>query len=196
MNAARPHRGPAAAAAADDSKYGDEKNRLSFALLNVFLRFQRSGRQFLTSGRTRYAGNAVPYIAVLAALSVLIAPAPARAQASASPYTSAQRHDAVGRITGMIAPDPDGAGPLHHAAVRNTYDGAGRLTKVETGELAAWQSEAVAPAAWANFTIYRTAETQYDAMSRKVRETLRDGVGGVAGTIRSVRIRRGGGTSS
>src|SRR6185295_16939599 len=62
------------------------------------------------------------------------------AQTSAQPFTSNQRYDAVGRVTGTISADPDAIGrgnPL--LAVRNSYDGAGRLIKVETGTLAAWQ---------------------------------------------------------
>jgi len=109
---------------------------------------------------------------LLPALALALAPAPAAAQASASAFTSAQRYDLSGRVTGTIAPDPDGAGAAHHGAVRNSYDGAGRLTKVETGELAAWQSETVAPASWTGFTIFRIVETQYDTMGRKLRETL------------------------
>ena len=104
---------------------------------------------------------------------------PAFAQASASPYTSATRYDAMRRVGGTIAPDPDGAGPLRHAATRNTYDGAGRLTKVEKGELATWQSETVAPKDWPmapgnpnGFTVLQTLDTAYDAMDRKVKETL------------------------
>jgi RHS repeat-associated protein len=123
-------------------------------------------------------------LAPLAAFAAsLLVPAAAHAQASASPYTSATRYDGAGRVTGTIAPDPDAAGWLAFAAVRNTYDAAGRLIKVETGELAAWQSEAVAPASWPNFTIFRTLETQYDAMGREIRDTLREGA---AGTIRTV----------
>jgi len=49
--------------------------------------------------------------------------------------------------------------------------------------LAAWQSEAVAPSAWAGFIVHRSTETLYDAMSRKVRETVREGA---AGAIRGV----------
>jgi RHS repeat-associated protein len=125
----------------------------------------------------------VSALRILAALALLLAPAAAFAQPSASPFTSGTRYDPAGRVTGTIAPDPDGAGTLHHIAVRNSYDAAGRLTKVETGELAAWQSEAVAPASWSGFTVIRTLETSYDVMSRKNRETLREGAGG---TIRSV----------
>jgi len=112
-----------------------------------------------------------------------LASCPADPPTTAQPYTQSTRYDAGGRVTGTIAPDPDGAGPLHHAAVRNTYDAAGRLIKVETGELATWQSEAVAPSAWPGFTIQRTAETQYDAMGRKVLERLREGSAGTIQTL-------------
>jgi len=120
---------------------------------------------------------------LLAALALLLAPAAAYAQPAASPYTSAQRYDAAGRITGSIAPDPDGAGALTFMAVRNSYDSAGRPIKVETGTLSAWQSEAVAPSAWTGFTVLRTAETRYDAMGRKIREWVRDGS---VGTVRTM----------
>ena len=122
-------------------------------------------------------------IRAIAALALLVAPAAAFAQASPSPYTSATRYDAAGRVAGTITPDPDGAGALPIQAVRNVYDPAGRLIRVETGELAAWQSEAVAPAAWSGFTIIRTLETSYDVMSRKVRESVREGASGPVRTL-------------
>jgi RHS repeat-associated protein len=75
-------------------------------------------------------------------------------------------------VVGTIAPDPDGTGPIAYAAVRNTYDAQGRLTRVESGELASWQSEAVAPSAWTGFTVFRTVDYSYDADSRKTKETL------------------------
>jgi RHS repeat-associated protein len=96
---------------------------------------------------------------------------PAQAQSSPSAYTSATRYDASGRVTGTIAPDPDGGGTLAFAATRMTYDSAGRLTKRETGELASWQSELTAPADWGGFfTVLSSVETTYDALSRKVKE--------------------------
>jgi RHS repeat-associated protein len=116
-------------------------------------------------------------------LLALLLPTVGHAQSSPSPYTSAVRYDVVGRIMGTIAPDPDGAGPLAFAAVRNSYDQTGRLTKVETGQLAAWQSEAIAPASWSGFTIYRTLETIYDIMGRKTRDTLREGSAGAVHTV-------------
>jgi RHS repeat-associated protein len=96
--------------------------------------------------------------------------AQAQAQTSPSPFTSATRYDADSRVVGTIEPDPDGAGPLHYAAVRNTYDLAGRLTKVEKGELSSWQSETVAPANWTGFTVLQQVDTAYDALDRKVVE--------------------------
>lgn len=125
------------------------------------------------------------FLPVLAILTVAagIGAEEARAQASASPWTSATRYDARNRVVGTISPDPDGAGPRPFLAVRNTYDAAGRLTKVETGSLSAWQSEAVAPSAWTGFTLHRSVETVYNAAAQKVRETVREGS---TGTIRSV----------
>jgi RHS repeat-associated protein len=105
----------------------------------------------------------------------LATPTAAFAQAAPSAFTSATRYDAMHRVTGTIAPDPDGTGPLHYAAVRNTYDAAGRLIRVEKGELASWQSEATAPSAWTGFTILQTLDTVYDSQSRKVKETLSGG---------------------
>ncbi|WP_161595913.1 RHS repeat-associated core domain-containing protein [Flavisphingopyxis soli] len=108
----------------------------------------------------------------------MLTASPALAQSAPSDYTSATRYDAMGRIIGTIAPDPDGAGPLKYAASRTTYDAAGRPIKTETGELAAWQSEAVAPANWSGFTVLSSADTAYDVMSRKILETVKgsDGV--------------------
>ena len=97
---------------------------------------------------------------------------PAEAQASPSAFTSATRYDVLGRVTGTIAPDPDGAGPLKYAAVRTTYDVKGNPIKVETGELAGWQSEAIAPANWTGFTVLQTVHSQYDVMNRRVKERL------------------------
>ena len=117
-------------------------------------------------------------IVALLCVTAIALPSAALAQASASDFTRATRYDLAGRVTGTIAPDPDGAGALHHLAVRNTYDPAGRLTKVEKGELVAWQSEAVKPEQWqlyTTFTIQQTRDTAYDAMGRKLKESLWSG---------------------
>jgi RHS repeat-associated protein len=104
-----------------------------------------------------------------ASLGTLGLSSTAYAQAAASPYTSATRYDAMGRVTGTIAPDPDGTGALKHAASRTTYDPGGRPIKQETGELATWQATAVAPSAWTGFTVLSSVETSYDLMDRKAK---------------------------
>ena len=118
-------------------------------------------------------------IALAAIATAILVSYPAHAQTSPSAYTSGQRYDLMGRVVGTIAPDPDGAGPLKYAATRNSYDAAGRLIKVESGELAVWKSESVAPAAWGtDFTVYRSSETAYDALDRKLREWTYGTTGG------------------
>ena len=111
-------------------------------------------------------------LAAFVALAGVAAPVAVQAQASASPFTSGTRYDIDGRVVGTIAPDPDGAGSIAFAAVRNTYDVNGRLIKVEKGELAAWQSEAVAPSAWSGFTIFQTVDTTYDLSGRKIKDVV------------------------
>jgi RHS repeat-associated protein len=102
-----------------------------------------------------------------------LASCPAGTPTSALPYTSSTRFDAQGRVTGTIAADPDGAGTGNGSpAVRNTYDPAGRPTKVEEGALATWQSESVAPKDWTGFTVHRVVDRAYDALDRKVREAV------------------------
>ncbi|MES2452496.1 MAG: RHS repeat-associated core domain-containing protein [Pseudomonadota bacterium] len=108
----------------------------------------------------------------LAALLGVVLAVPAFGQGSPSAFTSATRYDLVNRVVGTIAPDPDGAGPLRHAAVRNTYDAGGRLTRVEVGELADWQSENVLPVNWAGFTVFKRVDTSYDLLDRKVKEVV------------------------
>ncbi|HEY1605144.1 MAG TPA: RHS repeat-associated core domain-containing protein [Allosphingosinicella sp.] len=94
--------------------------------------------------------------------------AQAQAQSSPSAFTTGYRYDLDRRLVGTIEPDPDSSGTLHYMATRNSYDDAGRLTKVEKGELATWQSEATAPAAWAGFTILQEVDTTYDALDRPI----------------------------
>jgi RHS repeat-associated protein len=112
-----------------------------------------------------------------AGLMLLAAAAASAAQAQA-PFTSYARYDAAHRLTGTVAPDPDGSGPLGYAAVRNSYDAAGRLVRQERGEIAqtdtAWM-DGRAPSAWTNFTVLETVDTVYDTLDRKVSETLSGG---------------------
>ncbi len=79
--------------------------------------------------------------------------------------TTRWRYDAMRRVVGVVAPDPDGAGPRKHRATRNSYDLAGRLVKVEQGTVNS-QSDVD----WAAFVPLQTMETAYDALDRKIRE--------------------------
>ncbi len=96
----------------------------------------------------------------------------AQAQSAASPYTTGYRWDGEGRLTGVIQPDPDGAGPLLFPAVRYTYDVDGQLTKTETGTLGSWAAETVAPASWSGFTVYQTMLVSYDPGGNKIEERM------------------------
>lgn len=116
-------------------------------------------------------------VAAALALWSMAAPQVAWCQASPSDFTTATRYDAERRVTGTIASDPDGSGPLHHAAVRNSYDAAGRLIRAEKGELAAWPGD-TAPESWnsvTTFTVFSQVDTVYDAMDRKLKDSVSSG---------------------
>ena len=103
------------------------------------------------------------------------------AQTSPSPITYGTRYDASRQVTGTISADPDWivtGSPnvgLPYQAVRNTYDPAGRLTKVEKGALPSWQDESIAPAIWSGFSVYAVTDITYDAMGRKTSEAVTPG---------------------
>lgn len=129
--------------------------------------------------------NVLKKSVILGALSLssILATAPlsissAHAQDTAAPYKSAVRYDIVGRQVGTIAPDPDNGGVLKHAATRTTYDARGLAIKQETGELATWQDESIAPKDWSGFTVLSSAETQYDVSNRAIKSIAKgsDGV--------------------
>lgn len=112
---------------------------------------------------------------IVALLATAALPGVARAQAVASDYTSATRYDAARRATGTIAANPGADAPAGFMAMRNTYDDAGQLVRVETGMLANWQPDTVAPADWSGFTVSRQLDIEYDAVGRKVVERLSGG---------------------
>ena len=79
------------------------------------------------------------------------------------------RYDAMRRVVGKIGPDPDGTGPtnpLKMRATRNTYDPAGRLIKVERGNV-----DSQSDADWALLTPTDVVDTVFDVQGRKVKET-------------------------
>ena len=100
------------------------------------------------------------------------------AQSVASQYTTGYRYDMGRREVGAIQPDPDGAGPIHFAATRSSYDTRGVLVRVEQGELATWQSDSVVPSAWTGYTVFQQTDYTYDVAGRRVSEQV--SAGGVA----------------
>lgn len=84
--------------------------------------------------------------------------------------TKRWRYDVLRRVTGVVEPDPDGGGARVHRAVRNTYDAAGRLTKVERGTVSS-QSDTD----WTAFSALETDETDYDPLDRKTQERRKSG---------------------
>jgi len=94
---------------------------------------------------------------------------------TAADFTWAWRYDALRRVTGSLSPDPDAAGPLLYAAIRNSYDLAGRLVTVEGGQLASWYSEVTAPSSWGGFTVFERLDTAYDGQNRKKTEWTSSG---------------------
>ena len=96
------------------------------------------------------------------------------AQASPSDYTTGNRYNISGQLTGAIAPDPDGAGSIKFAATRNTYDAKGLLIKVESGELTSWKAETIAPASWGSgFVIHAEITYSHDYWGRVTKETAK-----------------------
>lgn len=84
--------------------------------------------------------------------------------------TTVWKYDALRRVVGVIGPDPDGAGSLRYRATRNTYDAAGRLTRIERGTTLG-QSDAQ----WAAFVPLESTETAYDALDRKIKVSRKGG---------------------
>lgn len=112
-------------------------------------------------------------------MTSIMLPAVCLAQSSPSPYTSAVRYDLTGRVTGVISPDPDVIGSENpFRATRTSFNAAGLPVKVETGSLSEWKSEDIAPADWgAAFSISQSVTTDYDAVGRKISETVIDAAG-------------------
>lgn len=87
-----------------------------------------------------------------------------------SAYVQGYRYDVRGLLVGTISRDPDQDGALPRLAVRNTYDDGGKLVRVESGSLASWQPETVAPADWVGFTPQNKVELEYGPNGKKALE--------------------------
>jgi RHS repeat-associated protein len=80
--------------------------------------------------------------------------------------TSVIRYNSARQTIGMVSPDPDGTGSLHHQANRITYDSHGLVTKVEQGNVNS-QSDSD----WASFSSLREVDTGYDSNLRPVTQS-------------------------
>lgn len=103
--------------------------------------------------------NRPTLVYLLSALSLILA-LNVSAQES---HSVSYRYDVHGNNTGVIFSDPDGAGPLKHEAIRQTFDSNGQLEKVEYGQLAVWQNENIKPENWTQFEIFKSEYSQYNS---------------------------------
>jgi len=84
--------------------------------------------------------------------------------------TTYYRYDADREVVGVVAPDPDGAGPLLPKAQRNTYDAKGRVTLVEAGTVTD-----PSDAAWSAFSSLQQVAATYDGVDRPLTKTVTAG---------------------
>lgn len=84
--------------------------------------------------------------------------------------TTRYRFDAVHQLTGLIGPDPDGAGALKYRALRYTYNADGQVTLTEQGTVNS-QSDAD----WSTFAMLQKTATSYDNVGRLASSAFSDG---------------------
>ena len=85
--------------------------------------------------------------------------------------TARLRYNAAREPIGSAGPDPDGAGPLKHRAVRNVIDPTtGLLTRTESGTV-----DSQSDAHWAAFSALQAVETGYDSHARPISQKLISG---------------------
>jgi RHS repeat-associated protein len=90
--------------------------------------------------------------------------------------TTRTYYDAMRQVTGVVGPDPDGAGPLLYRATHTVYNVDGQATLVETGTTTSQTDTAMA-----SFQRLSWVARDYDATGRKSFERLFGGSG--SGTI-------------
>jgi RHS repeat-associated protein len=84
--------------------------------------------------------------------------------------TTQYRYDSAREVSGVVGPDPDGAGSLHNRAIRATYDGHGLVTKVERGTVNSYSDSD-----WAAFSSVEEIDNSYDSNLRPVTEAVAAG---------------------
>src|ERR1700688_3863657 len=102
-----------------------------------------------------------------------------------TPYTTYSVYDSASRVVGTVLSDPDGTGPLHFSATRNTYNAQGMMNRIEKGELSTWPISGL-PSSWTTtvtspqFTVYVQTDYTYDSWGRKLTEQTSGVTSGVA----------------
>lgn len=94
--------------------------------------------------------------------------------AAVGDFTAEKRYNLGGQVTGIVQPDPDGAGPLGFPAVRNTYNTKGLLVRQDDGQLTARQPLTIEPENWSGFTVNRTVHYTHDIWGRVLTERISD----------------------
>jgi RHS repeat-associated protein len=102
-------------------------------------------------------------VSLLSALIALLFATASWGQSCGSAFTTISRYDAGRQLVGTISASTGGG----YAAVRNTYDVEGRITKIERGVLTQCQGT-VLPANWSGFSAMHVIDRAYDVMGRLV----------------------------
>jgi RHS repeat-associated protein len=89
---------------------------------------------------------------------------------SGSADTTRYRFDLARQLTGVVTPDPDGAGGRVHTAQRFAYNSDGQQTQSDIGTVNS-QSDAD----WAAMAVSQSSVTTYDANARPVKQTVTSG---------------------
>ena len=97
-------------------------------------------------------------------------PCDGRWSTSGTADTTRYRYNTGRQPIGVIGPDPDGTGTLHHRASRTTYGSHGLPTKVERGNVNS-QSDSD----WAGFTSLEEVQQEYDGNHRPTVQRLVSG---------------------
>ncbi|USR02368.1 RHS repeat domain-containing protein [Sphingomonas aerolata] len=78
-----------------------------------------------------------------------------------------RRYDQLGRLVGVIGPDPDGNGPLNRAASRISFDANGNTMSREIGSVAG-----VNEADWLSFRTYQSIGSRYTVSDKKISDVF------------------------
>jgi len=84
--------------------------------------------------------------------------------------TTRYRYDTADQLIGVVGPNPDGAGPLKHRAIRTTYRPDGQVSKQERGTVTSQTDPA-----WAAFAPLETVDITFNSNNRPITSKLSGG---------------------